>query len=129
MRTVYRVARDASGKMARPSDADLTAAIIIAVILITIALVAWPGFVRVRPRALAGYWASQENGALFEVRPGGGRALVVSAKSGPAAGATRGLRGVRVATPGGGSRDGRVELGNRRITWEGGDVWSLQGVR
>lgn len=116
--------------MARLSDADLTAAVLIAVILIVIALVAWPGLVRVRPRTLAGYWASQTTGALYEVRPGHGRTFVVSTRSGLATGAIRGLRGVRVAFPGDdGSRGGRVELGGRQIIWKDGDTWALQGVR
>ena len=116
--------------MARLSDADLTAAVLIAVILIVIALVAWPGPARIRPRMLAGHWASRATGAMYAVRPGRGRTFVVSTRSGLATGTIWGLRGVRVAFPGGdGSRGGRVELGSRQIIWKDGDTWSLQGVR
>ena len=127
---LYKVAKAASKKMARISDVDIAVAILIALILIAVALVIWPGFVRVRPRTLAGFWASQKSGALHEIRPSTGRTIIVSTKNGPAPGATWGVRGVRVAIPGEGmSRIGRVELGGRQITWRDGDTWLVQGVR
>jgi hypothetical protein len=116
------------GGMTGVSDADLTAALLIAIAVVVVALVAWPGLARVRPRALAGYWASLTTGALYLVRPGRGRAFAVSTGGGPAAGAVRGVRGVRVAFPGG-SRGGWVEPGGRQIDWQDGDTWVLQGVR
>jgi hypothetical protein len=98
--------------------------------LIVIMLVAWPGLVRIHPRTLAGYWASQTTGGLYKVRPDHGRTFVVSTRRGLAIGTIRGLRGVRVAFPGDdGSRGGRVEIGDRRIIWNDGDAWVLQGVR
>lgn len=115
--------------MAPISDADLAAALIIAVAIIIIALVVWPGAMRVRPRALAGYWASQTTGAIYELRPGPGRRFTVISKGAAVPGVVRGLRGVRLgAAPRARSR-GRVELGGRRIAWKDGDEWSLQGVR
>ena len=117
--------------MAPISDTDLVAAMAIAATLIIIALVVWPGAMRVRPRALAGYWASQTTGAIYELRPGLGRQFTLISRGSAAPGVVRGLRGVRLDAQGlaPGDRVGRVELSGRRIAWKDGDEWSLQGIR
>jgi len=120
MRTRY-IAR----QMTKVSDADLTTALLIAVVLIIIALIVWPGIMRIRPHMIAGHWASQKTGIMYEIRPGHtGRRFIVLSNNHPGTGVVHGLRGVRF--PGVGR--GHVGFGNRQIIWKGGDVWSLQGL-
>jgi hypothetical protein len=115
--------------MANLSDADLAAATFIAIALILIVLFVWPGVLRVRPHALAGYWYSQKTNALFEIRPIEGRAFIILTGAGNAQGALRGTRGVRAVFPGeDAARAGYIDVGGRRIVWEN-DIWTLQGIR
>jgi hypothetical protein len=109
------------------TDGDLVAAILIALLILVILLCVWPGFLRLRGRDLAGYWASS-SGAMYRLQPTGGRAFNVYA-DGPGrapsatAGRITGVRGLRI-----GGRSGRAELGGRRISWAGGEAWTRQGV-
>ena len=112
------------------SDADLTTALLIAVALIIVALIVWPGIMRIRPHMMAGYWASQKTGIMYEIRLDHGRRFIVLTNNFPGVGAVHGLRGVRINFPGvGRTHRGHVDFGNRQIIWRGGDVWSLQGIR
>lgn len=108
------------------TDRDLTAAILIALLILIGVLCVWPGLLRVRGGDLAGFWASPAGG-LYEIRPTGARSFVVRSASPHASdaikGTVAGVRGVRVA-----GRAGRVELGGRHINWAGGDRWTRQGV-
>jgi len=116
------------------SDSDLAASIVIALVLIAIALCAWPGFARARARDLAGYWADA-GGALYEIRTGpGDRELVAHGGATPTRagrpglsvwpGRITGVRGVAL-----GPKKGQLDLGGRRISWGGGGVWTRQGIR
>ena len=113
------------------SDSDLTAAVVIAILIIVVLVCVWPGYARVRGRDLVGYWAAP-GGGLYEIRDMGGRAFAVrgeaaaAAVAGVASGVASGVRGVAVAALG---KRGIIELGGRRIDWQGGDSWTRQGVR
>jgi hypothetical protein len=112
------------------TDRDLAAAVLIALILLVIALCAWPGFLRLRSRDLAGFWAAP-GGVLYEVRATGDRTFDVVAPGADAPvrapGHLAGVRGVRVAS-GGPALAGRVELGSRRVHWKNGTSWTRQGL-
>jgi hypothetical protein len=115
------------------SDRDLTAAVLIAAILILVALYGWPGAFRLRGRDLAGFWASPA-GALYRIEGGPGPAFTVRASTHPGRetlGRVTGLR--RVVVPGAalgerGALGGAVELGGRRIQWDDGSAWVRQGA-
>lgn len=112
------------------SDADLTTALLIAIALIIIVFIVWPGIMRIRPHMIAGHWASQKTGIMYEIRLDHGRRFIVLTNNSPGVGAVHGVRGVRINFPGvGEARRGHVDFGNRQIIWKGGDVWSLQGIR
>jgi hypothetical protein len=115
--------------MAKLSDADLTAALLIAVALIVIAIIALPGPVRAHPHMITGYWHSQITGAMYKVHPGFGRVFTVLTENGLAAGTMHGMRGVRVVFPGDNRvHRGYIRLGSRKIAWKNGDTWSRQGI-
>ncbi len=110
-------------------DRDLSIAVLIALVIVLVVAVGWPGYLRVRARHLAGFWASQA-GVLYEIRPTGGRTFTVrssDAASPETRGTVVGVRGVRVGV-GQESRRGKMEIGGRRIAWDGSGIWSRQGV-
>lgn len=115
------------------TDRDLTIAIVIAVVIILVALVGWPGYLRLSSRSLGGFWASSA-GSLYEVRPTGSRRFELRASSPgdeglpPIRGRVVGVRGLELAPGPWPGRRGKMEIGGRRIEWEGGGVWSRQGV-
>jgi len=105
-----------------PGHAPITAAAAVAVLaLVAVALCARAA-ARVRPRDLAGFWASPATGATVRLDPGPGRTFTLVRAAGAAAGELRGTREVRV-----GELRGRVEPGARRISWAGGGAWSRLG--
>src|SRR5262245_43544860 len=110
------------------TDGDLTAAILIALLLVVVALCAWPGLLRLHGRDLAGFWATP-GGGLYEIRAAEGRAFEIRepGRAGgrpPAQGRLTGVRHVKVSGgPGAVSRAGVVEAGGRRIRWKKGDTW------
>jgi hypothetical protein len=105
------------------TDADAAYAMMLAGALVAIALCVWPGFLRVRARDLAGYWASPE-GILYLLQPTGHqRFRILTAGAGAVPGYIWGARGLQA-----GGRAGRVELGGRRLFWDGGGTWTRQGV-
>lgn len=106
-------------------DVDLAFSIGIAVVVIIIALFVWPGFARIHPRSLAGYWSSQKTGDMYEIRPTAGKEFVLLTSSGAIPGNVRGIYKIQIATS---KNAGRVGLGWRQILWDD-DTWTLQGIR
>lgn len=108
---------------------DFTVGCIIALIIIMVALFAYPGYARVKGSGLEGYWAGPE-GSLFEIVNTGPRTFTVrsaTADGSPVTlGRVSGIRGVTLSSP---AKKGNVELGGRRINWADGDSWFLQGVK
>ena len=106
------------------SDADLTTAMaVVFAIILAGALVR----TRVRPGDLAGFWASQKTGEMYEIRPSGPRGLTVYQGGRPrTSGRIWGGRLIRTES----NQWGLVEPGRRLITWtKGGGTWAVQGLR
>jgi len=127
---------------------DVTAAVVLAVIIILVMLCIWPGYARVTPESVRGYWASQD-GKMYAIRPqetcdGSNRAFRIlgnprsrdnsahNVSEGPNYyGSTVGLRGVKLYLSemrGASSLHGTVSLGGRHINWADGGVWTRQGL-
>jgi hypothetical protein len=121
-------------------SSDTTAAVVLAVIIILVMLCVWPGYARVTPESIEGYWTSQD-GKMYAIRPAAGshrgfhvnwdprphkdrvKSYDMEASPPQAIGATHGIRGLQV-----GPRSGTVSLGGRHINWADGGVWTRQGL-
>ncbi len=119
------------------SDVTL-AATVLAVIILLVILCIWPGYLRVAPKDIEGYWASRD-GNMYAIRPVAGRGHEFGVNWDPrkdkkgtydimaaphqAHGSVRGVRGLRI-----GPLHGTVALGGRHIAWADGGLWTRQGL-
>ena len=88
---------------------------------------------RIDAADVAGAWASERTGRMYQIEAAGARAFRLRGpggeKSAPASGPAdvkgrvAGARSLRA-----GKRRGRLSVTGRSITWRGGDHWTRQGV-
>jgi hypothetical protein len=114
------------------AEGNITAAVVLAAIVLLIIMCIWPGLAQVRAGDIGGYWASRE-GKMYEIVPGpsGEYSFEVKGRLGAdapvagtgARGLISGLRRLQLRQGG-----GRVAFGGRRIDWGNGDSWVKQGM-
>lgn len=96
---------------------------LIVLVVILLALFAWPGYIWANAHKLEGYWASNESGNIYRIAALTSRKLAISIKGHISNGTIYGIRKIRHS-----GMCGSVEFNNRKIKWSTGEKWVKQGI-